>query len=163
VRDLIAAFRKDPSAPVGPHARPAVVVPETKDLGALLRELREQRQRMAIVADEYGGTIGIVTVEDILEELVGEIEDEYDLPDDTLVRVDEHTVRVAGSMTIDDFNEELGTELPQDGPHTMAGLVFHLLGRLPEPGESVEVADVRLTVEEVDGARISRLLVRMGE
>jgi putative hemolysin len=154
VRDLLEGDR------IETLARPAPVVPETKDLGALLREMRQQRHQLAVVADEYGGTIGIVTVEDILEELVGEIEDEYDLPDDSLVRVDENTVRVAGSMTIDDFNEELGTNLPQDGPHTMAGLVFHTLGRRPQPGESVQIGDVVLTVEEVDGARIKRLLVR---
>jgi putative hemolysin len=163
VRDLLAGLRGEPDAAVETLARPVPVVPETKDLGALLREMRERRQQLVIVADEYGGTIGIVTVEDILEELVGEIEDEYDLPDDSLVRVDEHTVRVAGSMTIDDFNEELGTELPQNGPHTMAGLVFHMLGRRPQPGESVEVDGVELTVEEVDGARIKRLLVKIGQ
>jgi putative hemolysin len=75
------------------------LVPEAKDLGALLRELRDARQHLAIVIDEYGGTAGTVTLEDILEELVGEIEDEFDLPDDTVERVDERTVRVAGSMT----------------------------------------------------------------
>jgi CBS domain containing-hemolysin-like protein len=160
VRDLLEGLRRRPADRIQTLARPAPVVPETKDLGALLREMRQQRHQLAVVADEYGGTIGIVTVEDILEELVGEIEDEYDLPDDSLVRVDENTVRVAGSMTIDDFNEELATELPQDGPHTMAGLVFHTLGRRPQPGESVQIGDVVLTVEEVDGARIKRLLVR---
>ena len=80
----------------------------TKDLGALLRELREQRQPMAVVVDEYGGTAGVVTLHDVLEEIVGEIEDEYDLPSNELERVDEHTVLVAGSMSIDDFNETDG-------------------------------------------------------
>jgi putative hemolysin len=162
VRDLLAGLRRQPDTAIETLSRPAPVVPETKDLGALLREMREQRHQLALIADEYGGTIGIVTLEDILEELVGEIEDEYDLPDDSLIRVDDGTVRVAGSMTIDDFNEELGTRLPQDGPHTMAGLVFHMLGRRPQPSESVEVDGVVLTVEEVDGARIKRLLVRIG-
>jgi putative hemolysin len=160
VRELVAAARGEPAGPIGSHAEPAPVVPATKDLGALLRELREQRRHLAIVADEYGGTAGIVTLEDILEEIVGEIEDEYDLPDNTLERVDETTVRVAGSMTIDDFNETVGTALPQDDARTLAGLVFNALGRRPEPGDEISVGDVVLTIEETDGARITRLRVR---
>jgi putative hemolysin len=122
--------------------------------------MREQRQQLVIVADEYGGTAGIVTIEDILEEIVGEIEDEYDLPDDTLERIDAATVRIAGSMTIDDFNETVGTKLDGDDARTMAGLVFNALGRRPRTGDEITIADVQLRVEQVDGARITRLLVR---
>jgi putative hemolysin len=161
VRDLVAAVRNAPENPIGSHAEPAPVVPANKDLGALLRELREQRRHLAIVADEYGGTAGIVTLEDVLEEIVGEIEDEYDLPDSTLERVDETTLRVAGSMTIDDFNETIGTRLPDDDARTLAGLVFNRLGRRPAPGDEVTVGLVGLTVEETDSARITRLLVRL--
>jgi putative hemolysin len=161
VRDLVAAARGETSGPIGAHAEPAPVVPATKDLGALLRELREQRRHLAVVADEYGGTAGIVTLEDILEEIVGEIEDEYDLPDSTLERLDDTTVRVAGSMTIDDFNEAVGTALPQDHARTLAGLVFNTLGRRPEVGDEVTAGDVGLTVEEIDSARITRLRVRL--
>ena len=161
VRDVAAAVRDAPNAPIGPHAHAAPIVPETKDLGALLRELRERRQHLAIVVDEYGGTAGIVTLEDVLEELVGEIEDEFDLPDDTLTRVDDHTVRVAGSMTVDDFNETVGTTLPQDEAHTMAGLVFNALGRRPAAGDAVTVDGARLHVEQVDGVRITRLRVEL--
>ena len=161
VRDVVAAMRAEPDQPIGARAEPAPIVPATKDLGALLRELREQRRHLAIVADEYGSTAGIVTLEDILEEIVGEIEDEYDLPDATLERLDEATVRVAGSMTIDDFNETLGTELPQDGARTLAGLVFNALGRRPKQGDEVAVDGVRLVVEETDAARITRLRVRL--
>jgi putative hemolysin len=160
-RDVVATARRTPDEPIGEHAQPVPVVPATKDLGALLRELREQRRHLAVVADEYGGTAGIVTLEDILEEIVGEIEDEYDLPDDTLERIDETTVRVAGSMTIDDFNETVGTELPQDDARTLAGLVFNNLGRRPESGDEVALDGVRLTVDETDGARITRLLVEV--
>jgi putative hemolysin len=159
VRDVGTAAHRDPTARVGDQAHPAPIVPETKDLGALLRELRERRQHLAIVVDEYGGTAGIVTLEDILEELVGEIEDEFDLPDDTLTRIDDRTVSVAGSMTIDDFNEAVGTALPQDGAHTMAGLVFNALGRRPVQGDAVDVDGVRLVVEGVAGLRITRLRV----
>jgi putative hemolysin len=157
VRELAAAARRDPDAAVRAHAHPAPIVPETKDLGALLRELRERRQHLAVVVDEYGGTAGIVTLEDILEELVGEIEDEFDLPDDTLTWIDDHTVCVAGSMTIDDFNETVGTALPQDDARTLGGLVFAALGRRPTPGDRVTVDGVTLVVERVDGLRITRL------
>ena len=87
-------------------------MPETKDVGALLREQREQRQQLAVVVDEYGATAGIVSVEDVVEEIVGEIEDEFDLPDSTLDWLPDGNVAVSGSMTIDDFNEAVGTELP---------------------------------------------------
>jgi putative hemolysin len=157
--DLVAAERTDPDTPVGARAHAALVVPETKDLGALLRELRERRQQLAIVADEYGATAGIVTLEDIVEEIVGEIEDEYDLPDDTLSWVDARTAVVAGSMTIDDFNESVGTHLPDEGPRTMAGLVFGRLGRRPAPGDTVTVDGVRMSVDDMDGHRITRLRV----
>jgi putative hemolysin len=100
-------------------------------------------------------------MEDILEEIVGEIEGEYELPDDSLTRVDDHTLLVVGSMTIDDFNEAVGTQLPQDGARSMAGLVFNALGRRPQPGDVVVVGPVRLAVERVDGLRITRLRVEL--
>jgi putative hemolysin len=157
-RELVAAARED--APLRERVKPALIVPETKDLGALLRELRERHEQLAVVVDEYGATSGIVSIEDILEEIVGEIEDEYSLPDSTLTWLDDRTVEVAGSMTIDDFNETVGTTLPKDDARTMAGLVFHELGRRPRTGDTVDVDGVRLTVGEVDGNRITRLRVR---
>jgi putative hemolysin len=159
VRDLVAATRGRQAATVAELARPAMVVPETKDLGALLREMREQHEQLAIVVDEYGSAAGIVTLEDILEELVGDIQDEFDLPDARLTWLDDHTVRVAGSMTIDDFNETVGTHLPQRGPRTLAGLVLGELGRPPNPGDTVALDGVTIQVEAVDGLRVSRLLV----
>ena len=124
VRDLLASR----DVVVRELARPAHVVPETKDLGALLRELRERHEAMAVVVDEYGDTSGIVTLHDVLEEIVGDIENEYDLPSSEVARVDDRTVEVAGSMTIDDFNEETGAALPQRGPRTLAGLTFDASG-----------------------------------
>src|SRR5829696_8255631 len=129
VRDLLARARRQTAATVGELARPVYGVPETKDVGALLRELRERGEQLAMVLDEYGAVAGLVTLEDILEEIVGEIEDEFDLPNAEITRIDEHTVRVAGSMTIDDFNETLGQHLPQDRARTLAGLVLNALGR----------------------------------
>jgi putative hemolysin len=134
-----------------------MVVPETKDLGALLRELRERREQLAVVVDEYGRTAGVVTLEDVLEEIVGEIADEYELPDEAMQLRDDGTALVSGSMTIDDFNETTGTALPLAGARTLAGLVFDALGRRPRSGDAVTVAGVRLRVEQVEDARITRL------
>jgi putative hemolysin len=163
VRDLFAAMHDLGIAAVrlDSIARPAYVVPETKDLAALLADFRREKQHMAIVVDEYGVVDGIVTLEDVLEEIVGEIEDEFDLPDTSVERIDENTVRIDGSYTIDDFNEAFGTSLEPDGFHTMAGLVFGRLGRAPEVQDSVNANGVRLTVLEVEGSRIVRLEVEL--
>jgi putative hemolysin len=163
VRDLVAALRRGEQATIEGLARPAPIVPETKDLGALLRELRDQQAQLAVVVDEYGAVAGIVTIEDLLEELVGEIQDEFDLPDNRLAWVDDATVRVAGSMTIDDFNEAVGTRFPQDGPRTLAGLVFDALGRRPDPDDAVDLDGARIVVDRVDGLRITGLRITLPE
>src|SRR5215213_1056161 len=161
VHALLAGARRDPFAKVRDLARPVFGVPETKDVGALLRELRERREQLAVVLDEYGAVAGIVTLEDILEELVGEIGDEFDLPDSRLTWIDERTVSAAGSMTIDDFNEAVGTRLPQDAARTLAGLVLNALGHRPDPGETFAVDGVELEVERVDGLRITGLPISL--
>jgi len=137
--------------------RQPYLVPETKDLGALLAEFRQTKQHMAIVVDEYGAMEGIVTLEDLLEEIVGEIADEYDLPDESLQRIDERTVRVSGTFPIDDFNETFEQEMPHEDYHTLAGFVFGELGRAPEPGDEIEWNGLRFKVVDVDGARIEKL------
>jgi putative hemolysin len=141
VRDLFAAMHDQGIASVHLEAivRPAYVVPETKDLAALLADFRREKQHMAVVVDEYGAMEGIVTLEDLLEEIVGEIEDEFDLPDTSVEQIDEKHVRIDGTFTIDDFNEQFGTELEEGDYHTMAGLVFGALGRQPEVGDQVAV------------------------
>jgi putative hemolysin len=139
--------------------RAPYVVPETKDLAALLGEFRRTKQHMAIVVDEYGAMEGIVTLEDLLEEIVGEIEDEYDLPDTSIQEIGEGRIRIDGTFSIDDFNEQFQTGLDVEDFHTMAGLVFGELGRQPEPGDEVRVDGISLTVVEVEGSRIQRLEV----
>jgi putative hemolysin len=161
VRDLFKALYS-----VGVHdvkledlVRPAYVVPETKDLGALLPEFRDQNQHMAIVVDEYGSVAGIVTLEDLLEEIVGEIEDEYDLPDESVEQLDERHIRIAGTFPIDDFNEQFSQAVPQEDYHTVAGFVFGRLGRAAEEGDTVEWNGMCFSVIETDGKRIERLEV----
>jgi putative hemolysin len=159
VRDLFSALHDRGIAQVdlGELLRPPFVVPETKDLAALLADFRRTKQHMAIVVDEYGAMQGIVTLEDVLEEIVGEIEDEYDLPDESVERVDERTIRVGGTFPIDDFNEQFGTELPAEDFHTVAGFVFGQIGRAPAEGDQVEWNGVRFEVVDVQGSRIERL------
>lgn len=161
VRDLFSALYADgiQNVHVEDILRPAHFVPETKDLGPLLTEFRRTNQHMAIVVDEYGSTQGIVTLEDLLEEIVGEIEDEYDMPDDSVQRIDERTIRVDGTFPIDDFNEQFGQELPVEDYHTLAGFVFGELGRAPEPGDEVAWDGLRFEVVGTDGPRIELLEV----
>jgi len=164
VRDLFGAIHDLGIASVELESivRPAYVVPETKDLAALLADFRREKQHMAIVVDEYGDMEGIVTLEDLLEEIVGEIEDEFDLPDTSIERIDATHIRIEGTYTIDDFNEEFGTDLEQADFHTMAGLVFGELGRAPEVGDAVATDGLRLTVFEIEGSRILKIEVEFG-
>jgi CBS domain containing-hemolysin-like protein len=164
VRDLVSALNDRGIAQVELEQllRPAHFVPETKDLAALLSEFRRTNQHMAVVVDEYGAMEGIVTLEDLLEEIVGEIEDEFDLPDESVERVNETTIRIDGTFPIDDFNEEFGVELEHDDYHTVAGYVFDLLGRAALPGDEVRNDGMCFRVLETDGPRIQRLEVEFG-
>jgi len=159
VRDLFGAMHDLGIASVELESivRPAYVVPETKDLAALLADFRREKQHLAIVVDEYGDVEGIVTLEDLLEEIVGDIEDEFDLPDTSIERVDDTHIRIEGTYTIDDFNEEFGTELEHEDFNTMAGLVFGALGRAAEVGDEVKVDGLLLRVNEIEGSRILKL------
>jgi putative hemolysin len=161
VRDLFSALYEKgiDNVVIEDLLRKPYFVPETKDLAALLTEFRAQNQHMALVVDEYGSMQGIVTLEDVLEEIVGEIEDEYDLPDESLERIDEHTIRVDGTFPIDDFNEQFGIEMPDDDYHTLAGFVFGQLGRAPEAGDEVLWNGLRFRVIDVEGTRIEKLQV----
>ena len=161
VRELLAGARSDAATTFGALAHPVFAIPETKDVGALLRELRERREQLAVVLDEYGSVAGIVTLEDILEELVGEIQDEFDLPDARVTRLDEYTVRVAGSITVDDLNEELGLRLPENRARTLAGLVLDTLGRRPNVDDTVLIDDVAIKIETLDGVRVTGLRVTL--
>ena len=165
VRDLFSALHDRGIANVDLEEllRPVYIVPETKDLAALLAEFRKQNQHMAVVVDEYGAMQGIVTLEDLLEEIVGEIEDEFDLPDESIERIDETHIRIDGTFPIDDFNEQFGTELEVEDYHTMAGIVFGELGRAAEVGDEVQINGLVLRVMEVEGSRIQRLEVEFND
>lgn len=146
---------------VGSVARPAFFVPDSKPADDLLREMQAQRIHVAVVVDEYGGTAGLVTIEDILEEIVGEITDEYDADGDTVEVVDEVTRRVSARLHIDELGELFGLELSDDDVDTVGGLMAKQLGRVPIPGAEVSVAGLHLVAEGPAGRRnrVGRVLV----
>ena len=140
-------------------ARPPFYVPGTKRIDDLLRELRERRVHIAVVVDEFGGTDGLVTIEDILEELVGEIADEHDLPTDEFEVLGPGEALVDGKLRIADINERLCCRLPEDQYETVAGLVSGLAGHIPATGEKFDLEGTRLTVEEGDGQHVDRIRI----
>ena len=158
-RDLIEPGR-DRSARVGDIRRPVKMLPTSKTVMSALSEMRRDHAHLAIVVDEYGGTAGIVTLEDLVEELIGDIQDEYDVEGLPSRRLRTGELEVDGLMNLDDFAEQTGIELP-DGPYeTVAGFLLAALGHLPASGEWVDAEGARLTVTELDGRRISRVRVR---
>jgi CBS domain containing-hemolysin-like protein len=143
--------------------RPAHFVPETKRVASLLREMQAEQYHLAIVVDEYGGTAGLVTLEDLIEELVGEIVDEYDVEDPQLERLPSGEVRVDAKLNIDDLGDLLGLDLPEGDWDSIGGLLIGMLGHVPAEGESVEIDGYRVKAERVAGRRISRVLIRRTE
>jgi CBS domain containing-hemolysin-like protein len=159
-KDVLKALHQGKqNVPLLDLARPAHFVPESKRVAELLREMQEQKFHVALVTDEYGSVSGLVTLEDLLEELVGEIADEYDREEPQMEPVDERTYRVNGRLSIDDVNELLDVELPQDEWDTVGGLVYGLLGAVPKQGDTVEFDDLTFTAERVLGRRISKVLI----
>ena len=159
-KDLMEAEREAKgSDPIRDHLREPRFVPETKRLAALLRQMQDEKFHMAIVVDEYGSTVGLVTLEDLIEELVGEIVDEYDVEEPVVETLADGSVVVTGRMAIDDVDDLLGTELPQDGWDTVGGLILGVSGHVPSEGESVDVDGVRLVAQRVQGRRISRVRI----
>jgi putative hemolysin len=143
------------------HLHPPYFVPESKRADALLQEFQAKRLQMAIVVDEYGGTAGLVTLEDLLEELVGEIADEYDEPERLIQRVDATTYRVAGKLPIEQLNAATGLKISNEGYDTVGGWVLDLFGRVPRRAERTETAELQLTVEKVERTRIVEVLVAL--
>jgi CBS domain containing-hemolysin-like protein len=151
------------NVPLDKIMREPYFVPETKRVSGLLREMQKRRVHIAMVLDEYGSTAGLVTIEDLLEEIVGEIADEYDLEEPQMEPVDDRTFRVNGRLSIDEVEELLDLELPHDGWDTVAGLMYGLLGSVPTQGETVSFEDITFTAEKVQGRRIAKVLIAKPE
>jgi putative hemolysin len=157
IRDLIGAKRGQTK--VGDVVREVLMLPDTKRVLSALSEMRREGQHLAVVVDEYGGTAGIVTLEDLIEEVIGDIRDEYDPAETTARTLRGGDVEVDGLLNLDEFTEQTGVELP-DGPYeTVAGYVMNALGRLPKMGDAVEAPGVRLKVSGMDARRIEKVRV----
>jgi len=159
VRDLLDPARADSPLTVGQVSRHVKFMPNSKTVLAALSEMRRERAHLAIVVDEYGGTAGIVTLEDLVEELIGDIRDEYDQDQDQTRRLRGGEVEVDGLLNLHEFAEQTGIDLPEGPYETAAGFVLARLGEVPEVGDSVEVDEHRITVTEMDGRRIARLRI----
>jgi CBS domain containing-hemolysin-like protein len=159
-KDLIRAEREGHGEePVRGYIRPAHFVPETKQVSRLMREMQERKYHQAVVVDEYGGTAGLVTLEDLIEELVGEIVDEYDVEEPPFEELGEGEVSVSARLAVDELNELLQADLPEGDWDTVGGLLFNVLGRVPAQGESVDVDGLHLVAERVQGNRVGRIRV----
>jgi putative hemolysin len=157
VRDLFAPEISGRTVRVGEIARSVKQMPGTKRVLSALSEMRREGHHLAIVVDEYGGTDGIVTMEDLMEEVIGEIHDEYDVEEEQTRSLRGGDIEVDGLLSVEDFADKTGMELP-DGPYeTVAGFVIHQLGRLPEVDESFEALGHRFTVTELDGRRVAKV------
>jgi putative hemolysin len=161
LKDLVALARASKrNEPIRTALREAVFVPEQKRVAELLREMQTKQFHMAIVIDEYGGTSGLVTLEDLLEEIVGDIADEYDIEEPSVEHLPGGALRVPGGTSIDDVSDELGIELPDTEWDTVGGLVFNLLGHVPEEGECVRFQGLEFRTERVKGRRIVSVHIR---
>jgi magnesium and cobalt transporter len=140
--------------------RPAVFIPESKRLSVLLKDFREHRNHIAIVVDEYGGVAGLVTIEDVLEQIVGDIEDEHDTDDieDNIINVSETKFRIRGITELDQVNEALGTSFADEDNDTLAGFILKNLGRVPHKGESITIGNILFEVQRADARQVHVLL-----
>ena len=160
-KDLIQEVRAGRGdEPVGSHLRAAHFVPETKRVADLMREMQSDKFHLAVVVDEYGGTAGLVTLEDLIEELVGEIVDEFDVEETPVEQLPGGALRVSARLPVDEVNDLLDANLPTGAWDTVGGLVFDLLGHVPVTGESVTSDGLRIEVDRVNGRRIERVTIR---
>ena len=163
-KDLLPYLKPDsgPQPALRKLLRPPVLVPEGMTVDDLLHEFQRRKVHIAIVLDEYGGTAGLVTIEDLLEEIVGEIQDEYDVEEPIVERLSEHEARVDGRADVDELLELFDLDLKLEDAEeydTVGGLMYHRIGGVPSPGDTVDVEDLRLTVETTDGRRVGKVLV----
>ena len=163
-KDLLPFLKSSSDAPSNLRAmlRTPVFVPESMTIDDLLHEFQRRKVHIAIVLDEYGGTAGLVTIEDLLEEIVGEIQDEYDVEEPLVEMLDDHSARVDGRASVDDLLDLWDMKLQledEDEYDTVGGLVYHRIGGIPQPGDEIHVDGLRLTVETTDGRRVGKVLV----
>jgi putative hemolysin len=162
VKDLLVAMAKnelDSDSTITRMVRPAYFVPETKRVRELLTEMQEQKMQMVVVIDEYGGTAGLVTIEDLMEEIVGSIQDEFDREESDVHILDEKTFVVAGTAELDEVSDQVDIKIESEDYNTIGGFVFGLFGRMPRAGETLKYRDLKFEVLEMDGKKIGKLKI----
>ncbi len=159
-KDILKLWGRPPESEL-PRSllRTPYFVPGYKKVSEILRELKEKQTHLAIVADEYGGTAGIITIEDILEEIVGEIMDEHDNDEGLISQVDQETVMVDARLEIEKLERHLGVELPNGDFESVGGFIIHLLGKIPEQGERISYEDLDMTIESADERKIYKIRI----
>ncbi len=163
VKDLVKFQQRDDSQPITPLLRPAVIVPESKRVPELLKQFQRQQTQVAVVVDEYGGTAGLVTIEDMLEEIVGEIRDEYDVETESIVDEGNGRYLFNGKVDIDEVAQRLNVQIAREGFETVGGFLMTHLGRVPTVGEQVDVGALHVEVIEVDRRRVSKVRITRRE
>ncbi|SJZ96261.1 hemolysin family protein [Selenihalanaerobacter shriftii] len=158
-KDLLNFLNKDKPAEIKKIMRPAYYIPETKEIDSLLTELRKEKIHMAIILDEYGGTEGLVTIEDLLEEIVGDIQDEYDVEEKQIKVISENEILADSRVDIDEINEIMEVDLPEENYETISGFILSILGYVPEEQEEIEFENLTLVVENTIQRRISKVRI----
>lgn len=162
IKDVLLAQAKgeiSEKSTIDDMTRPVIFAPETKHIGALFREMQASNNQMAVVVDEYGGIAGVVTLRELLSQLVGRFGDEFDREPQEFQAIDEHTYDIDGNMRVEEVNEELGMSLPSGDYETIAGLVLNRLGHVPKEGEQFRYHDLKFTVKEMRNLKIEKLRI----
>ncbi len=163
IKDLVACGPVDEAAPIAPLVRPAMVVPETKLVPELLKQFQSHQTQCAVVVDEYGGTAGLVTLEDLLEEIVGEIRDEYDVESEQVIDEGRGTFVFSGKVNVDAIVQRLGIDIERDGFETVGGYLLARLGRVPTVGEHFDVDGLNVEVLDAERRRVTRVRMARGK
>jgi len=159
-KDVLKKMIKEEEFTLASVRRDVYFVPESKMIDELLAEFQERKIHLAIVVDEYGGTAGLITLEDVLEELVGDIQDESDAEEELIKRVDGDTVICNARIRLDEFNEQFGIELPEAEADTLGGFLYEMIGRVPRVGETIDRNGIRFTIQSVVRQRIGKVVIK---
>jgi len=162
IKDVLMAFSKGTAnmvAPIDEFVRPAYFAPMTKHIGELFQEMREKNYHLCVVVDEFGGTAGIVTLNRLVEEIVGPVGDELAPSEKDFEVIDTHTFEIDGGMRIEEVNEQMSLDLPEGDYETVAGFILSLLGRIPKENEHLRYRDLKLVIKEMDGVKIEKVLL----
>jgi len=161
VKDVLKYFRKKEDFELSNIIRPPLFVPESKNINDLLVELREKKTHLAIVVDEYGGMSGILALEDIIEKIVGNIQDEFDKESEPIIKINDNTWIVNPRLNILELNDEIGINIDEEGIDTLGGLIFMLLGKIPQKNDKIKYKNYLFTVETIDDRKLKKIKIEI--